>query len=545
MHRHSCVWILTVQLFIGLAPWPTYAQQPAIEATSEATSESVEAAEARRDYEVRIVGNQVLLDPVILWIMELPEQGPPTEQTAEDAQQRLERFFERTGYDLARVKAFVQRDVLWVFVDEGVLEEISVVGASTTRTFNLRLELELPEKVYNRIHVARQIERLERENDDARLEAELVEVRQDQPPIDYLQRFIAGADNPREEAAELWLEQSERHSLVVTVYTEEWGSGLDYGVSFLSPYGLRVSASYERTDLIFDADRYSISAEVGGLSDTLLTSADFEFFYAFPELFGESLRPTVDLDGLLDSFDRDTLGLENYRYFDASAVVSLAYEPFWDLVIAPGAGYGYDNVFGFSRTEQTPAYIDNQQREFFVGEIGLEWLISRVGLRRDKLHLLEAVLETRTVDQGLWLRFEGDYQKAWEFGYDDLFVRSNFFSFQGAGIEWFDEDPITSQVMRAVAGDEEFARHLLAVGTEYRLALHRNIVQAGLSASVAAAGLRERQTRETFAEFFAAGGPGLHIELLDNFQLNLFYHWGIQADGEIDGRFSLKFWKIY
>jgi hypothetical protein len=541
MHRVSWLLFLTVllvsALVSGLAPGRAHAQS--------ADDETIEAAEARRDFEVRIVGNQVLLDPVLLEIMELPEQGPPDEQMASRAQDRLERFFERTGYDLARVRAFVQQDVLWVFVDEGVLEEIFVVGASTTRTLNLRLELDLPGNVYNSVHVARQIERLEQKYDLVDISTELIKVSDAQASPAYLQRLVAGLEDPREEAAKWWFDQGASYSLKVTAFTEEWGRGFDFGASLLGPYGLRTFGGYESTDLIFEADRYSIDAEIGGLSDTLFTSAEVELFYAFPELLGESVRPFFDVAGRLDSFERESLALDNYLHLDTSAVAAVGFEPRYNLVISPGVGYGYDHVFGLSRTEGTPEYVQNKKRTFFVGELGLEWLIGRIGLRRDKLHLLEAVFEWRSVDDGLWARLEGDYQKAWEFDGDDLFVRSNFFSFQGDGIDWYDEDPLTSQVMRAVAGDHEFARHLLAVGTEYRLALQRDLVQAGLSASAAAAGLRDRQTRETFLEFFAAGGPGLHIELLDNFQLNLFYHLGVRANGETAGRFSLRFWKIY
>jgi hypothetical protein len=534
MHRLSFGLVLTVVLGILSSPLAGHAQQA-----------HAQQAEARADYEVRIVGNQVLLDSVILWILDLPAQGPPTEQTAERAEARLEHFFETTGYDLARVKSFVRPDVLWVFVDEGVLEDIFVVGASTARTFNVRLELDLPEDVYNRIHVERQIERLQGKYDFVRLEAELVEVGEKEPPTDYLQRFVAAFEEPRDEVANLWFEHRSRYALKVSAFTQEWGTGFDFGASLLGPYGLRVAGRFSRTGLVFEADRYSVSAEIGVLSHALLTSAELDLFYGFPELFDESLRPLVEVEALLDSLDRDTLFLERYRYIDTNAMVAVGWEPSLDLVVAPGIGYGWDHVFGLTGTDQTPAYVDSRKRDFFVGELGLEWLISRVGLRRDKLHLLEAVLQTRTVDDGLWARFEGDYQQVWRFGDDDLFLRSNFFSFQGDGIEWYDEDPIVSQVMRAVAGDEEFARHLLAVGAEFRLALHRDIVQAGLSASGAATGLRDRQTRETSGALFAAGGPGLHIQLLDNFQLNLFYHLGVRATGETTGRFSLKFWKLY
>jgi hypothetical protein len=501
-------------------------------------------------FEVIILGNQLLLDPVLSKELDLPYAPYPTDALAQTAERQLQSYLVDTGFTLARVEAVIYGGKLWLFVDEGKIDEVFFTGAGTTKTAQMQLEFDLPQDIYNQIHLERELERLRAKHGLQRLDAELVEKEAEAP--EHLERRLVAAlsggganGEGADEAEEIWREAQERYSLRVIAVGEEWGRGINFGVDVIGPYGLEVAVGYSDTDLLFDADRYSVELEVGGLSEEWFTGAEAELFYAAPEQLDESVRPAIDIDGQVDNLERETLDLTRYMYLQTDAVALVGFEPRYDLVIAPGVGWGYDNLLDFEPGENTPAFVVEQSRSYPVGQIGLEWLIDRVGFRQDKLHLLEAILEARSVDEGLWLRFEGDYQKAWGFDYDTLFLRANYFGFFGDGIEWYDEDPIASQVIRAVPGDYEFARRLFAVGSEYRLSLYEDLVKAGLSGSAAAANLHNRQTRDQFFELYASGGPGLHLQLLGNFQLNLYYHFGWRGDGDTTGAFSLKFWKIY
>ncbi len=501
--------------------------------------------------DVHILGNYLLLDPVleraVADVIDSADPPEATAQLAEAAGQRLRTYLDETGFEMARVEAVAYDGDLWLFVDEGRLERVFFAGAGTVQTARMQVELELPEDIYNRSYLERELERLRAKHDVRRVEADLVvepDERDAQTPH-LRRRLIAAVQSDVDEAEAIWREAGGRYSLRVTVVGEEWGRGFDFGASLIGPYGLEGSAGYSDTDLFFFADRYSVDIALGGLSDHLFTHAEAGLFYATPELLDESVRPAVNLDASLENLERDSLELDSYLYLQSDMVFFVGFEPRTNLVVSPGLGFGYDDMLSLERGEETPGFVVEQARTFLVGEIGFEWLISRIGFRRDELHLFEAVVQMRSVDEGLWNRIEGDYQKAWAIGAHDLFFRSSFFSFLGGGIEWYDEDPIASQVIRAVPGDHDFARNLLAAGSEFRLSIHEDLVKAGLSASGAAARLHERQTRDEFLAYYASGGPGLHIQLLDNFQLNLFYHVAWRDDGATDGRFSLKFWKVY
>lgn len=495
-------------------------------------------------FDIHVVGNDLLLDPVLSNELDLPYAPAATAELAQRAERQLESYLKETGFTLARVDALIYRGELWLFVDEGQIDEVFFAGAGTTKTARMQLDFDLPEDIYNEAHLERELERLRVKHGLRALEAELIEKDGEEP--EYLERrLVAALEKDVDEAEKVWDEAQDRYALRVIAVGEEWGRGFDFGVDVIGPYGLEVAVGYSDTDLVLSADRYSAELEVGGLSEEWFTGAQAELFYAAPEQFDESVRPALDLDAEIDNLERETLDLSRYLYLQSDATVLVGFEPRYDLVIAPGVGWGYDNLIEFEAGPNTPDYVVEQSRSYPVGQIGLEWLLSRVGFRQDKLHLLEAILEARNVDEGLWLRFEGDYQRTWGFDYDTLFLRSNYFGFFGDGIEWYDEDPIASQVIRAVAGDYEFARRLLALGTEYRLSFYEDILKAGLSGATGLAHLHDRQTRDQYFELYASGGPGLHLQLLGNFQLNLYYHFGWNGDGDTTGAFSLKFWKIY
>lgn len=502
------------------------------------------AFEAQRPLEVHLLGNELLPDSELEAAIDVPDDAAADEQTARTIEEQLREYFAEAGFKLARVEAVVFDEALWVFVDEGKLDRVFFSGAGTIRTARLQIAFDLPADIFNSASVDRQLARLREEHGLQRLEATLIE-EEVARPAQLDRALIAALEESPQEALEVWREAGDDFSLRIFAVSEEWGSGFDFGLGLLGPYGLEIEVGYSNTDLFAAADRYSTEIVLGGLSDTLFTHAEAELFYATPELFEESVRPAVDLDANLENLDRDSLFLDRYLYLQTDAVALVGFEPWADLVIAPGVGVGYDHILQLEPTEATPSYVIEEERWFPIGQIGLEWLIGQVRFRRDMLHLLEAIVEVRTVDEGLWARFEGDYQKAWGFGFHDLFVRSNFFSFVGDGIEWFDEDPIASQVLRAVAGDHDFARNLLAAGAEFRFSLYDDVLKAGLSGAGAAAGLQNRQTRDQFLAFLASGGPGLHVQFLGNFQLNLYYHLGWRDDGSTAGQFSLKLWKVY
>jgi hypothetical protein len=494
---------------------------------------------------VHIRGNSELLDSVLLWVMDLPDEGPVTEQVAERAELRLRSFFRKTGYDLARVRTLVHDETLYVFVDEGKLDKIFFTGSGSGQTLRLQIEMRLPGDVYNRHRIEEELARLEDKYGLAELRAELVLLEPRPSTFFQLQDFISALEENDDDLDDVWRESRGRYALRVHVVSNGWGDGLGYGVSYLLPYGLRPHISYASTGLAVDDDRYRVSLEAAGLSNELLTHAESRLHWALPPFHEAWLRPTIDLRGRLDSPRRASLGLDDFLDLNVSAVASLGVEPVDDLVFSLGLGYGYEKIFLLERTALTPDYVTEVTRHYPLGRVSLDWLLGMRAFRRDKRHKLDVEFEMYNVAAGLVRRAELRYQNVWLFGYQDLFWRLRGTSITGEGTSWQDEEPIASPILRAVAGEESFARNMGQMGLEYRMSLYRDILKVSASGGAALVGLMDRQTREQNLDFFASFGPGIHVFFLDNFQADAYYSFGWREGWPLEGNFSFSVSKVY
>ncbi len=494
---------------------------------------------------VDIKGNRALLDSVLRWVMDLPERGPPTPEMARRAERRLRGFFHETGYDLARVRVFAFGDTLHVLVDEGRLDRIFITGASGGQALRLQVDLRLPGDVYNRFAIAEELERLEEKYGIEQLDAELMLLEPSPSTIFQLQDFVDLLDAPGS-PAELWQYTRGRYALRVHATAGEAPEGLDFGARYLLPWGLQAGVSYTGSELLLDGDRYRAFVQVSGLRDQLLTEVEGTARWSAPPVSSDStIRPVGEVRNRLRSFERESLGLDDYFEFDSDAVVSLGWNAVEELELSVGLGYAYERIFNLDRSEETPDYVTAQSRHYPLGRLGLSWLIDRGLLRRDKQHELDLEFELYQVEAGTIRRLEFDYQKVWEFGFQDLFWRVDATTITGGGVQWQDEEPIASTVLRSVAGDEEFARNMGQSGLEYRLSLYRDIFKISGSAGAGVARLLDRQTRRPFIAFFASSGPGLHLRLLDNFEASAYYSVGWRAGYDFDGQFSLSLIQIY
>lgn len=497
------------------------------------------------DLEVYVRGNELLLDEVLVWVMNLPDEGPATEQMALDAEERLQAFLSATGYDLARVRALVHEGALYVFVDEGKLDKIFFTGSGTAQALNFHLELSLPQNIYNRAKLQEELARIKEKYGLEELRAELIQSDPKPATVIQLDEFISALESDDEDVEEVWVQSRGSYSLRVHSVSQGWGEGLSYGARYLLPYGLQPQISYAGSELFGDDDRYKVSAEVAGLTNELFNQASGRLYWAAEPIGGQWLRPTLDGRVRLTGLERDSINLEEYYELRLNGVISVGVEPVERMVISTGIGYGYEDIFALQRNEFTPDYVTGEARHFPLGRVRLDWLIGAEGFRRDKRHELNAEVTIFNVDQGMVRRATLDYQKVWELGYQDLFVRANAATVNGAGVRWRDEEPIASDIIRAVAGEQNFARNALQFGPEFRLSLHRDILKASLSAGGAAAWLVDRDSREQFLEFFVSGGPGLHLLVLDNFQANAYYSFGWRDDGLSEGVFSFAIKKVF
>lgn len=523
---------------------------PALAQTSGSpTGRIIEAArpdEGRQvgDLQVHIQGNRAILDSVLLWIMDLPRQGPADEAIRQRAERRLRSFFAQTGYELARVRALVHDGELYVFVDEGKLDKVFFTGVGAGQALRLQLDMKLPGGVYNRQRVQEELARLEKEYDISDLHAELVVLEPKPKTVIQLQDFISALD-AEDGAEDVWRESRGRYALRVHVESDGWGHQWAYGARYLLPYGLEPYAGYSSTGLFFADDRYRARLSVSGLRDKLFTQARADLYWAAPPFDDDWLRPAGNVRGRLENFERASLGLQGYYEFQLDGVASIGIEPLNHLVFEAGLGYGYENIFDLQTTPSTPDYVEPGTRSYPLGRLRLDWKMDTRGYRHDKYDWLRAEFEMYNVAAGMVRRAELRYQHVWEFGYQDLFWRLRGTSVTGAGAQWQDEEPIASSIVRAVAGPESFARNMGQAGLEFRLSLYRDILKVSASGGAAVVGLTDRDDRSQQLAFFASAGPGVHWLFLDNFQADLYYSFGWRDNAPTTGKFSFALAKVF
>jgi hypothetical protein len=507
--------------------------------------ERTEPEAAHEQLQVYIHGNDVLLDSVLLWILDMPEQGPATEAMAERAEQRLESLFVQTGYDLARVRALVYEEQLHVFVDEGHLERVFFTGSGLGQALRLQIDLELPGDVYNRRQIEREIARLEAKYELDALRAELIVLEPEPATLVQLEDFVAALDDEAS-LASVWRQNRGRYALRIHVVTPQRDTGLNVGVAYLPPWGLRSQVGYAGSELLFEDDRYRATTQVALLRDWLLTEAQSDLSWTGPAVV-ESLgmRPGADLHARLANFEHRTLGLERFLQVELSALANLRFELTPDFALVAGLGYGYDELFDLQRTDRTPDYVVGEHRHYPLIRFELDWEIDRIGFRRGTEHQLQLLYDVLLPQQGLVQRFDLHYQNVWEFGFQDLFARARAMRVEGEGAHWRDERPIASPIVRAVSGPEEFAKTMSQAGLEYRVSLHRDILKLSASAGLGAGQLIERDTRTESLAFFASGGPGVHVLLLDNFQVDVYYSVGVPRQGDIGQQVTFSIIQAY
>src|SRR5438477_10534146 len=109
---------------------------------------------------VEFHGNVLFDEFLYRSVLDLPENARATPAEARAVSAKLLGFLQRAGYDLAVVRAKVQGEQIMVEIDEGRLDKIIVFGEGLMETFRFKLDLSMPEGVFNRPQLERQLRAL-------------------------------------------------------------------------------------------------------------------------------------------------------------------------------------------------------------------------------------------------------------------------------------------------------------------------------------------------------------------------------------------------
>ncbi len=389
------------------------------------------ARAAEHPPEIRIHGNYLLGEEIYRAIVYLPPGAAADQATANVVVRQLFSFLYRSGFVLATVEAHPIDNAIDVTIDEGRLDKIVFIGASPLMTLRLKLELNLPNHIFNQISIRRQLKQFGEKYGFHDVTYKLVPT----SPIEHtgpqLPNFwtVQGSDLiPPESRYELW----------ITVGNKDWGTGMGISLSYDFPDGFEPGIDYRSKNLLFNDDRWLVESAVGGelrthldSTKTYLAPTRFKVggHYYTPPLFGIGFRPFLWLVSDLTSRQRADLKIDTYYSERLEGSLNLGYDIMPGLFASVGGGVGQLYFFGIvhinhDTTIPTPIVsTSNQFRPFALARV--EWQVNPNELHRDYRHLL--LFEERhiwSIPSGQFDRLHVYYQKIFSFGWNDLRLKS-------------------------------------------------------------------------------------------------------------------------
>lgn len=499
--------------------------------------------------EVRLRGNVVLVDEVYRAVVDLPPDAAVDAPAATLLRDQLQSFLHEAGYELATVSVEPSGDAFEVDVDEGRLERVVWHGRLTVQTVRFQLGLKLPQEVFNRPALDREVARLSSALGISRVWYELrptEEIAHVGPQLEEL---------PTIKGMEL-VKPRQRWELHIYFEEKEWDTGL--GADLRTGYadGLEVGVNYQGEGLLFKSDRWRTAASAGaGLRNRVHDDALYPMFSrGFAELRWYSppllhrTRPLIWLRGEGIARQRHDLGVENYFNTSADASVHLDYEFRKGVHLSLGGGFRWRRLFAIHAAEGLllPPGIDaenERERTFALLRGELVFDASTQG-RWDRRH--ELWFEARhffAITDPHYGEARAAYQRVFPFGWHDLIVKARGAWLWGE-VVFHDEELVSGYHLRAVFGNE-WARRVASQQSEFRFSITRDLYKLSLFHDVAVFG---RVDRQTGAEELVVGnsfGPGFHALVEGVLQFDLYVAFGFNSRREFDAGVAALLLKVF
>ena len=488
-------------------------------------------------------GNVVLLDDVYRSVLELPRDTTATPAAARSVASKLRHFLHNAGYDLATVRASVQGDQIVVDVDEGQLDKIIFLGGGAIQTLRFKMDLVLPERVFNRPQLERQLKELARKVGLAEFAYELVPVDVPATPVGPQLDEIAPLD-------ELPLFQPGRpYELHILIIPGTYRRGLSPELEIDSLEGYALGADYQSLKLIFPDDRWRAGGRIAGAVKSRLdngatrvgfTRLTGEGSYLGPEI-ASGIRPLLSGRVNISDRQRSDLRLESFMFatFDAS----LALRVISSETVRLSLGLGLERRFLFN-AERLPDTLGDtsslaQTRPF--GEVALRVRLNPDELRRDRGHELE--LEARLYGRGRddrpgSVRLHGRYQKQFSFGWNELWLEG-LGTYLSGEVIFPEEESIGGDALRGPFGSV-YTRKLLSAGAEWRYSLLRDVLKVGLFHNLVAFGAIDRVSNAERPRLADSFGVGAHALIYEEFALDAWFGFGFAGGGQRDRGAALQ-----
>lgn len=497
-------------------------------------------------------GNIVLVDEVYLEVLNMPADAKADDETARDVETVLLDFLRGAGYVLATVQCEILEDKIHVTIDEGRLSKIILRGKSPTVLLAYRARINLPGDVFNRPQLERILQSFYPSNTEGQFDYELVpslEKPHVGPQVD-ITKIVPGQPP---------LVEGDRYDLHIDLSKDpEKAEGARLSVA-IDNNGYRLGLGYTFASLLGERDRWDLDAQLGFKRfDNLRENGGYlapnraigRVRYYTPPIVGQSIRPLFEVREDMLRRQRQDLGVQSYYFNRLDGSLSISVEP---ENAEFNAGFGFQfrnlsNVQNIPLAEIAPPqlYIADritEEKGFtnilpFVNVAGV-MSFDRIVARRDKAHRLSGEARYFLGTDGGFGTFFLDYQKVWEFGWNELWLSGNIGIVQGS-FSIADTIPMSGTYVRGVYSDQFYFDRVVSVGLEYRFSLTRDLFK--LSIFNEAALFREdvRAGRGPQPEIVNAFGPGLHVLVLDTLQLDVYGSFAVSTPRGFDSGLTIR-----
>jgi hypothetical protein len=496
---------------------------------------------------VRVLGNKVLSDYIYRRAAKIPRGAEVDAQLVAAVERRVLTYLRGQGYELARVAVRPRSGGVEIAVDEGRLDKIVFPGQDAMRALGMKFTLKLPNDVFNRAAVDRQLPNLEQQF-GVKIRGYEVRERKVDPNRDLAISSITGLDQL------IALPEPSRYELYVFADREELPRGLDFKVQARDPDGLTAWLFYRFHSVLLDDDRFEVFPEVGlrlqdivqdGQGRRFISRAGASFRWLSPPLTSQKLRPYVQPRFLFLSRQRRDLDISRYDFIELEPTFGLQV-PFTRRVdVGLGVGMQFRRLTGLRDGPDPPPRVDPVQRARALVEANVGVVAGLRNLRLDRRHRfsLSARYLSALAGDGLFHgRFK--YEKSFGLGLDEVRVR--FDSETLFGTAAFTDEVRVADHLRGVYGDEFYTQRIASLRTEYILSVVREYLKLGVYHDGAVFEGADRDTGRTFTRFANSFGPGAHTVLFDLFRVSVYASVGfMSADGPTDAGAVLEITQLF
>jgi hypothetical protein len=512
------------------------------------------ATEKAREPAVMFHGNAVFLEPVLLAQMGLERSPAPSPKEMAAGIERLYTFYRKSGYVLVDMHYRKKGPTWHVFIDEGKLDRIIIMGTGSIRTVLIRQGIHLPYKVFNKAQLEKDIETIKKKHGIQRIEYKVVELEEVAHEGFQIPEWLTATGHDILPPA-LSFEPRARYDLRIHVRGSEWGTGFGWGLDYTS-LGISAHADYSGESALLEKDRQRVLVAAGGDrrsriddgSDYLtFTQGTVEIEYYLPPIPKTRLRPQFVSRGDISNWQRKDLPLELYWFFKEEISVNAEIEPLNNFTLSLGAGSQFNNLFGLETVEgrpmEAPVNEGPFQRWFVAGSVGYRF--DDLMLRKDQRHSISGHAAhyfggSRNTTGALEL----EYQKVFLFGYDDLTLKTAGFFMWGDPV-FHEEYRLTWGPFSSSFDNMFYVRRAAYQSADYGMSLYHEVVTLHLFCDLAAFGriLRKDNSEEPAGAFSA--GPGLSLLLYDTFMFRLHYAYGRATTGDSGWELGMSLRKVF